>query len=98
MSKGLLAPGVLGLACVMLPRVPQWRTQRYLLTLAVAFLAALPWLTIWPIAVYLRSPALFHDWFWTNNFGRYLGLTHLGPPGKPGITLASCPGSRSRYG
>ena len=36
---------------------PQWRTRRYLLTLAVAFTAALPWLTIWPIAVYLRSPA-----------------------------------------
>jgi len=92
MSKGLLAPGVLGLACLILPAVfPRWRTRSYLLTLAVAFLAALPWLTIWPIALYLRSPALFHDWFWTNNFGRYFGLSHLGPAGRPGYYLGILP-------
>ncbi len=92
MSKGLLAPGVLGLACLVLPALfPQWRTRRYLLTLAVALLAALPWLTIWPVALYLRSPALFREWFWVNNFGRYLGSSNLGPPGKPGYYLAVLP-------
>jgi 4-amino-4-deoxy-L-arabinose transferase-like glycosyltransferase len=92
MSKGLLAPGVLGIACLVLPAIfPHWRTRRYLVTLAVAFLAALPWLLVWPIAVYLRSPELFQEWFWVNNFGRYLGLNHLGPPGKPGYYLGVLP-------
>jgi 4-amino-4-deoxy-L-arabinose transferase-like glycosyltransferase len=92
MSKGLLSPGVLGITCLLLPAIfPQWRTRRYLATLAVAFVAALPWLTIWPIAVYLRSPELFHEWLWVNNFGRYLGLNTLGPSGKPGYYLGILP-------
>jgi 4-amino-4-deoxy-L-arabinose transferase-like glycosyltransferase len=92
MSKGLLAPGVLGIACLALPAAfPRWRTRSYLVTLAVAFVAALPWLTIWPVAVYLRSPELFHEWFWVNNFERYLGMNQLGPKGKPGYYLGVLP-------
>ena len=92
MSKGLLAPGVLGLTCIALPIVsPVWRTRRYLLTLVVALLAVLPWLTIWPIAVYLRSPSLFYEWFWVNNFGRFLGLNNLGPKAKPAYYLGILP-------
>ena len=78
----------------MLPAVfPQWRTQRYPLTLAVAFLAALLWLTIWPIALYLRSPALRSmSWFWTSNTSAALPRpAHLGPPGKPGYYLGILP-------
>lgn len=92
MSKGLLAPGVLGLTCLVLPAVfPQWRTRRYLVTLGVAVLAALPWLTIWPLALYLRSHELFYEWFWVNNFGRFLGLNILGPKAKPGYYLGVLP-------
>jgi 4-amino-4-deoxy-L-arabinose transferase-like glycosyltransferase len=92
MSKGLLAPGVFGIACLALPIFfPNWRTRRYLLTLSAAFVGALPWLIIWPVAVYHRSPELFHDWFWVNNFARYLGLNNLGPPGKPGYYLGVLP-------
>ncbi|HTT36264.1 MAG TPA: hypothetical protein VMH32_01195 [Burkholderiales bacterium] len=92
MSKGLLAPGMLGLTCLVLPAAfPQWRTKRYLATLGVAVLAALPWLTIWPVALYLRSHDLFYDWLWVNNFGRFLGLNSLGPKAKLGYYLGVLP-------
>jgi 4-amino-4-deoxy-L-arabinose transferase-like glycosyltransferase len=90
LSKGLLAPGCLGIIALALPAIsPPWRTGRYLGTLAVALVASLPWLLIWPIALYQRSPELFHDWFWVNNFGRFVGS--LSPEGKPGYYFAVLP-------
>jgi hypothetical protein len=56
------------------------------LCLGVALLAALPLLVIWPVALYLRSPGLFREWLWVNNFGRFFGFVHLGPP-KTGTYL-----------
>ncbi|WP_295383947.1 glycosyltransferase family 39 protein [uncultured Thiodictyon sp.] len=80
MSKGLLVPGILGISVVLLALFRDWRSWTYVKALLVAALAALPWLLIWPTALYLRSPELFHLWFWDNNFGRYLGFSELGPP------------------
>ena len=80
LSKGLLGPGILGLSVVLLALFPEWRSRTYLKALAFAALAALPWLLIWPTALYLRSPDLFQVWFWDNNVGRYLGFSELGPP------------------
>jgi 4-amino-4-deoxy-L-arabinose transferase-like glycosyltransferase len=75
LSKGLVGIAVLGGVAVMLPLLfPVWRTRRYLHILLLALVAALPWLLIWPTALYLRSPQLFHDWFWLNNVGRFLGF------------------------
>ncbi len=80
LSKGLLAPAVFGLSSLLLPVIyPSWRTRRYALCLGVATLSALPLLTIWPLALYSRSPVLFRDWLWVNNFGRFFGFAHLGP-------------------
>ncbi len=79
MSKGLIAPGVLGAIAVVLPVVsPDWRRREYLLCLLLALGAALPWLLVWPVMLYRRSPELFMTWFWLNNFGRYFGFAHLG--------------------
>ena len=84
MAKGLLAPSVIGVTALLLPVCyAQWRTRRYLAVLCIAFLAAAPWIGIWPVALYLRSPQLFSDWFWTNNFGRFFGFAHLGPVAEP---------------
>jgi len=92
MSKTLLAPAVFGGVCLLLPALfPHWRTRRFLLTLGVALVAALPWLTIWPTALYHRSPELFQEWLWFNTLGRSLGLTKLGAPGKFGYYLAVLP-------
>jgi 4-amino-4-deoxy-L-arabinose transferase-like glycosyltransferase len=75
LAKGLLAPGVFGLAAVLLPLCfARWRARAYAHTVLVALLAALPWLTLWPAALWLRSPALFDDWLWTNNIGRFVGF------------------------
>ncbi len=79
MSKGLIAPGMLGIIALALPVVaPAWRRRDYLYCLLVALAAALPWLLIWPVMLYRRSHELFMTWFWLNNFGRYLGFAHLG--------------------
>ncbi len=65
----------------------------------MALAAILPWLLIWPIALYQRSPELFHEWFWVNNFGRFLGENQLGPPEPAGLLPGgSAVVSRSRPG
>lgn len=92
MTKGLLGPGSLGLAAALLPLVdPHYRKKSYLLTLSLAFLAALPWWLIWPWRLWLASPELFHTWFWVNNLGRFLGQNNLGPEYERGFYLKNMP-------
>ena len=80
LSKGLLAPGVLGITAALLPLYPAWRTRRHLLCLAVSALACAPWLLIWPFVLSHQAPELFTEWLWVNNFGRFLGTNAIGPP------------------
>jgi 4-amino-4-deoxy-L-arabinose transferase-like glycosyltransferase len=88
MSKGLLAPGCFGLLCLALPAIfPIWRTRNYVTTLAIAALAIAPFLLVWPWLLYQRSPELFQEWLWTNNFGRFMGRNQLGPKSVPGQYL-----------
>ena len=85
MAKGLLAPGLLGLCALLLPLAfATWRRRQHLLVLLASSIAILPWLTIWPLALHARSPDLFGEWFWTNDFGRFLGLNDFGPESAPG--------------
>lgn len=80
MSKGLLAPGIIGLSTLVLPALsPDWRSKAYVRCLALAFVVALPWLLLWPYLLYLRSPELAWQWLWEQNFGRFFGYAHLGP-------------------
>jgi 4-amino-4-deoxy-L-arabinose transferase-like glycosyltransferase len=84
MSKGLIAPGLVGCVAVSLPALfGAWRRRDYARCLAVALVAAMPWLIIWPYALYQRSPELFMQWLWINNFGRYFGFAHLGAQSEP---------------
>ena len=94
LAKGLLVPGAIGLGAVLLPAwFRQWREPAYLRTLLIAFVAALPWLLIWPIEIYLRSPSLFVDWFWLNNVGRFLGFSvpMLGAAHDPHFWMRNLP-------
>ena len=86
LSKGLLVPGALGVTAVLLPLLfANWRRREFMQTLLIASVVALPWLLIWPIALYLRSPELFYVWFWLNNVGRFLGFSvpQLGADNSP---------------
>ncbi len=92
MTKGLLAPGLIGLTAIMLPVLfASWRKRDYFLSLLVAAASALPWAVIWPYALYQRSPQLFHEWFWFQNLGRFLGYAHVGPKNVPGFFLYTLP-------
>ena len=80
MAKGLVAPGMLGIVALAAPLLFRaWRTRNYLFCLAVAALASLPWLLLWPAALFHTSPQLFDEWLWVNNVGRFFGHNHLGP-------------------
>ena len=78
LSKGLLGPGLLALSALALFAFPTWRVRQYAVSLGWAALAFLPWALIWPALLYLRSKALFDEWFWVNNFGRFSGSAGLG--------------------
>jgi 4-amino-4-deoxy-L-arabinose transferase-like glycosyltransferase len=92
MSKGVLAPGCLGVLVIALPLLsPHWRCRDYARSVVVASLVSVPWLLIWPAMLYRESPHLFAIWLWSNNFGRFLGWNALGQAWSPGevfVTLA----------
>ena len=85
LSKGLLGPGWLGLTALILPFFRLWRTRTYAGALGAAALVAIIPATIWMVALYMRSPDLFFEWFVNNNFGRFLGFARLGTRNAPGF-------------
>lgn len=92
MSKGLIGPGMIGLISLLLPVFfKSWRSKSYVLCLLVALIAALPWAIIWPWALYQRSPELFREWFWIENWGRFLGFAQRGPGSERGFYLETLP-------
>jgi len=94
MSKGLIAPGMMACIAVSLPALSaSWRSRDYARCLAIAFAAAMPWLIVWPYALYRRSPELFMQWLWINNFGRYFGFAHLGAQSEPWFYTRTLPWS-----
>lgn len=94
MAKGLLGPGVLSLAALLLPILfSSWRKRTYAYGMLVALLASLPWILIWPIALYGRDPQLFMEWLWVNNVGRFVGFSvpTLGASHESGHLLKTIP-------
>ena len=82
MSKGFIAPALFLLIAVMLPALfRNWRTRNYLFSMLIAVLCSLPWLTVWPAMLYQHSPALFADWAWSHNTGKWLNYMKS-VPGK----------------
>jgi 4-amino-4-deoxy-L-arabinose transferase-like glycosyltransferase len=86
LAKGMLAPGAIGLAVLVLIACSRaWRTRPVWRALAIAALFALPWFTIWPALLWWQSPPLFTEWIWDNNVGRFFGFTveRLGAAHRP---------------
>jgi 4-amino-4-deoxy-L-arabinose transferase-like glycosyltransferase len=84
-GKGLLGPGLLAVTALLLPAFPVWRKRRYIATLTIATCIAVIPAAIWMNALFMRSPALFHEWLVTNNFGRFLGFANIGPRNPTGF-------------
>jgi 4-amino-4-deoxy-L-arabinose transferase-like glycosyltransferase len=92
MSKGLLAPGLMGIIALVLPFwCKEWMNKAYLFSLFIALFSAVPWFFVWPYALYQQAPHLFREWFWVQNFGRFFGYAHQGPPNEPGYYLMHLP-------
>ncbi len=80
LAKGFIAPLWLLLIAALLPALFQnWRTRTHAYSLLLALLFALPWLSIWPLLLYLRAPELFADWAWSRNLGNWLTYMQAGP-------------------
>ncbi|GAA4011691.1 ArnT family glycosyltransferase [Actimicrobium antarcticum] len=94
LSKGILGPAVIGITALLLPICfSEWRTRSFFRGLAISLAAALPFVLIWPLALYARSPSLFMTWFWDNNFGRFFGFSavHSGTEHVDGFWLQTLP-------
>jgi len=72
MSKSFIAPILFLSIGIGLFSFSPWRTRTYYTTLAMASLCTLPWLIIWPVLLYQRSPDLFMAWAWRQNIGNWL--------------------------
>ena len=83
MAKGLLAPGIVGVAVALLLVDRDYRERRFAAGCAWALAFALPWLLAWPAVLFVRDPAAFDTWFWINNVGRFMGYAHLGATSEP---------------
>ena len=78
MSKGFIAPVLFLLISALLLLFRAWRTRSFVSTLGIAVLFALPWLLVWPLLLYLRSPQLFAEWLGMVNVSRWVDYAHSG--------------------
>lgn len=77
LSAGLLAPLIISLSALCLPALfKHWRSKSYALVLALATIAATPWLIIWPVLYWNFSPVSFIAW-WSYSIEQFSGHHHL---------------------
>ena len=78
MSKGPFVPGILVATWLCCAFIPTYRRCTTVLVAATALASALPWMLVWPVLLYRASSALFGEWLWDHNVGRFLGQVALG--------------------
>ncbi len=93
LAKGLIGPGTVTLAALLLLADADFRRAAYIRILAKAAVFTLPWMLVWPAVLYARAPDLFIDWFWENNIGRFAGFSvpHLGAAHAKGFWWYTIP-------
>ena len=80
LSQGIPEATVALLIAALLPLVSgAWRTRTYAVALGLAALAALPWVTIWPLLLHTYSPQLFYEWLRADTVTRIYGGAGPGP-------------------
>jgi 4-amino-4-deoxy-L-arabinose transferase-like glycosyltransferase len=81
--RGALGAGLIGLTAFILPFFSRWRQRGYAVTLLLGLAIALPLAVVWPLALYMRDPALFERWREAQDLSRYLGFAPGSPPVEP---------------
>ncbi|HEU5048261.1 MAG TPA: hypothetical protein VFT64_10515 [Rickettsiales bacterium] len=92
LSKGMFVLGIFGISLpVLLVLMKRLRTLPTLNALLLAGVVASPFFVIWPLLLYRDSPALFTQWLWENNVGRFVGfsVSRLGANNECGYVLYS---------
>ena len=83
LCKGPIGPTLIALPALLLPLFRAWRNRRYAATVGIALLIALPLIVAWPLALYLRSPAVFAQWLDAQSLTRFFGMTAASAPTEP---------------
>ena len=74
LSQGTPEAIIAALIAILLPLVSGvWRTRSYAIALSIAVLAALPWISIWPLALHAHSAELFQVWLTADTIQRLFG-------------------------
>ncbi len=89
--RGTSWAAMIGLTALLLAAFPPWRTRRYVGTLTLAVLVAAPLLIAWPLAIYLRDPAIFALWRDAQSIARFFGFAAGSPPVEPFYYLKNLP-------
>jgi 4-amino-4-deoxy-L-arabinose transferase-like glycosyltransferase len=88
LSRGLLGPAWIVVSALLLPLIDQpWRTRAYGLTLLVALSVAAPLALSWPLALHMRDPALFAQWWKGETLANYFAFFGSGADFAPGYFL-----------
>lgn len=78
MTQGVPEAVMIVVIAALLPLLSaHWRTPQFAAALGVAFVAALPWLAIWPALLYRHDPALLDAWFTGENLARFFGTRDM---------------------
>ncbi len=78
MTQGIPEAAMIVAIAALLPLFsPYWRRTQYAATAGIAFIAALPWLTIWPVLLHQRDPALLSAWLTAENLARFFAARDL---------------------
>ena len=73
LARGIIAPAILLPLMLALPLCSrEWRTRNYLLFATIGTLIAAPLVLAWPMAIYIRSTALFNEWLYISNWDEWL--------------------------
>jgi len=91
LCRGPLGPALIGLTAALLPLFAPWRKRRYAWTIVAGLVVAAPLLAAWPVALYLRAPALFSQWQDAASLSRFFGLAPGSPPVEPLYYLKNLP-------